>query len=338
MAERKDRRRYRRASKARFFDSLSQAFVGRIDRLEHLIGDAHWPSVGESREFLLREFLREFLPERLAVSAGFILFEDPDRAVDEGTDSVLRPSPQLDIIVWDRLNYAPHFKAGEFVVVPPGAVELVILVKSTLGSTELRDDLARLVDVSVAYDDLRSVVGYDDVRTPPLILFGWRPPKTKTKSGEPSRKQRRRMDQVVRSVVRKALAPHEEDGPLTYYFPPVAVFLYAHWAVLLRGVLEESDRMPVVGYQTVPTRQTVGDDGEKDFTMSALLQLVAQLTGRDDHLAWFRVHRPGRPAVRVGRIAVLARGDECDDYDPASWHADLDEEDSDDEDFDFDDD
>jgi hypothetical protein len=197
-----------------FFGSLSDGFTGRVDRLVHLIGRKHWPSVGVSRETLLRDFLREYLPRRYCVSTGFILFEDPRAAKKARRDSLLSPSPQIDVLVWDHQEYGPHFVSGDFVVLPPGAVELAIMVKSTLGTVELRDDVAKLLSVSRSYDVLRKISAYEDVPTPGLLLFAWTERRLKNAVAL--------QPQTIASRLRDLVLDHEasEGRAYSYLFPP----------------------------------------------------------------------------------------------------------------------
>lgn len=283
--------------------------------------------MGEHREFLLREFLREFLPAKYGVGTGFILFEDPDAAAEAGTDSRLQPSKQLDIIIWNQLDYAPHFRAGEFVVVPPGAVVAVLLVKSTLGSTQLRKDLGRLMDVTMQYDELRLVDGYFDVRTPDLMLFGWAPEVNDR--GVPTLSPMK-IAGIIRDLVRERLVV--ANDPLTYFWPPVAAFLYRYWTVVL------SDETCHVGgtdvrelcYRSLEMgRGAAGDT--KDYSLAELLRIFSASLCREDHQVWYKVRRTGADHDPRVRRAVLGTGADLVGLDRVAFHShELDFGDSDD--------
>lgn len=73
----------------------------------------HPTSVGTYRETLLQTLLRRNLPERYHVGTGFIY----------GCQR------QVDILIYDRVDYAPLFREGDLVVVPPQAVRAAIEVK-----------------------------------------------------------------------------------------------------------------------------------------------------------------------------------------------------------------
>lgn len=96
----------------------------------------HGPTVGTYRENLLQALLRKHLPERYHVATGFI-----DRC-----------ARQLDIVIYDRIDYAPVFREGDLVVVHRESVRAVIEVKTSLDPKGLKDSLQLLEDVG-AYDD-----------------------------------------------------------------------------------------------------------------------------------------------------------------------------------------
>lgn len=115
--------------------SLSEEFRSLQDRLEMLIG--HAPTLGSYRETLLRSFISRHLPDKYHVASGFLL------------GKFYSPKRQLDIIIYDRSNYAPFFREGDLVVLPIHAVRAIIEVKTTLdakaldGSIQLLDDTVR---------------------------------------------------------------------------------------------------------------------------------------------------------------------------------------------------
>lgn len=104
-------------------------------RIRSLI--SHTGSVGTYREGLLQTLLRKSLPERYHVATGFI----------HGC------SRQLDVVIYDRIDYAPLFREGDLVVVPPESVRAVIEVKTDLTAANIRDSLSLLDEVAY-FDDL----------------------------------------------------------------------------------------------------------------------------------------------------------------------------------------
>lgn len=80
------------------------------------------------------------MPERYHVATGFIY----------GCDR------QIDVLIYDRLDYAPLFREGDLVVIPRQAARAAIEVKTTLNKEQLLDSLDLLSEVS----------GLDDARPP----------------------------------------------------------------------------------------------------------------------------------------------------------------------------
>lgn len=109
-----------------FAASFAHELQVQADRVGMLIG--HRPTVGGHREELLRALLQNHIPERFHAATGFI----------SGLPN------QFDILIYDRLEYAPHFRAGDLVVVPMSAVRAVIEVKSQLTKGALKDALQHL--------------------------------------------------------------------------------------------------------------------------------------------------------------------------------------------------
>jgi hypothetical protein len=109
-----------------FASSFAHELAVQSEQIGRLIG--HGPTLGSEREELLRALLERHVPRRFHVATGFI----------EGLPR------QLDILIYDQVDYAPLFRAGNLVVVPPEAVRALIEVKSTLDSSELADALTQL--------------------------------------------------------------------------------------------------------------------------------------------------------------------------------------------------
>lgn len=112
----------------------------KFSRLDHLIGENHWLSVGTYKESLLRQQLRAVLPGRFRVDTGFSLSHMKTK---EG-ETCKRISRQIDILGWDADQYSPLFVDGEFVVVPAHSMRCAIEVKGNLNREELKDGLHNL--------------------------------------------------------------------------------------------------------------------------------------------------------------------------------------------------
>lgn len=132
-----------------FSVSYSRELASKMARLDALIGDRHWLTVGTYKEDLLRNHLRSKLPKRFEVGTGFIVWQ-------RGGKRVL--SKQLDIVIWDAVDHMPLFRDGDFVVLFPEACKAVIEVKGKLSRGELRGALAAL-DSVVGFYDLHGHVG-----------------------------------------------------------------------------------------------------------------------------------------------------------------------------------
>lgn len=138
-----------------YASSFAHEIGMQAEQIGRLIG--HGPTVGGQREELLRALLERHVPRRFHVATGFI----------EGSDR------QIDILIYDQIEFAPLFRAGNLVVVPFDAVRALIEVKSNLTSGELIDALQHL-DQAVGGRSggppvFRGVFGYGGATTPTLI-------------------------------------------------------------------------------------------------------------------------------------------------------------------------
>lgn len=109
-----------------FAFSFADELLNQSRRFGRLV--SHRGTAGGFREELLRSMFRRTLAERYHVATGFI----------DGCDL------QLDIIIYDRIDYAPIFREGDLVVVPMDSVRAVIEVKTNLTTTALREALIHL--------------------------------------------------------------------------------------------------------------------------------------------------------------------------------------------------
>lgn len=108
-----------------FQESITRELNTIKDRVRNLIGNAHWGEEGRFKEAVLKNIIRQFLPNNLSVGTGFIL----KATGNNDADNVL--SSQLDIIVYD--NTLPIlFKEGDFIVTTLKNVRAIIEVKSRI--------------------------------------------------------------------------------------------------------------------------------------------------------------------------------------------------------------
>jgi hypothetical protein len=120
----------------KFLSSYNAELLSKVSRLDELIGRDHWLSVGNYKESILRSLISNILPRKYEVSTGFILASD--------REGKLLKSRQIDIIIWDSVNYAPIFRDGDFVIVPPESCSAVVEVKGKLTAKELHNSLLNI--------------------------------------------------------------------------------------------------------------------------------------------------------------------------------------------------
>lgn len=142
-------------NKRAFATAFANDLSAKSEQLGRLLD--HKPTVGGAREEMLRVLLEKHIPKRYHVATGFV----------EGSPS------QIDILIYDQIDYAPLFREGNLVVVPFQAVRAMIEVKSQLTRGELADALAHLDKATVAIQDgppvFRGVFGYDGATALTLI-------------------------------------------------------------------------------------------------------------------------------------------------------------------------
>lgn len=109
-------------------------------------GAAHAGEDGRYVEYLIREYLKRYLPGDLEVLTGFILRpavscgkHDKARKKDEH-----ETSGQLDIIVYDTAHYPVYQRFGDSVIVPPEGVTAVLSVKKHLRISDIAHEIEML--------------------------------------------------------------------------------------------------------------------------------------------------------------------------------------------------
>lgn len=100
----------------------------------------HRGEKGRQREHGLAAFLRENLPEAYGIATGEIISEEGDI-----------PSPQCDIIIYDRLRTPIIGKYDAVQQVPIGGVYSVIEMKSAITKTALKDATRKFNKVRELY-------------------------------------------------------------------------------------------------------------------------------------------------------------------------------------------
>jgi hypothetical protein len=123
-----------REKQRKFSATIAGELASLSQRVRFIID--HGPTVGTYRENLLQSLLRKHLPERYHVATGFIF----------------GLSRQIDILIYDRVDYAPIFREGDLVIVPEESVRAVIEVKTELTSSNLESALELLHSTSYLDD------------------------------------------------------------------------------------------------------------------------------------------------------------------------------------------
>lgn len=150
------------------------AFEKRIDLLTRLIHAKHEPSLGGYKERLLADALRQSIPKKFEVGTGFVAF--PNSKTDSATSSIHEISRQLDVIVFDSHEYAPVFRDGDFVVVPPRSVRAIVEVKSTASYITVKDVVEWGIDFGKKWSrccDVYSEMAFKPPRPPMLLAMFW---------------------------------------------------------------------------------------------------------------------------------------------------------------------
>lgn len=114
---------------------LSSEFIGLKDKVREIIDDRHWGEDGRYKEFILKEYLKKFMPDGVCVGTGFVKREGI-------TPEDTKITSQIDIIIYkdsrtpeDKENIL--LEAGDFVILRPEAVLGIIEVKTKSTNSNL---------------------------------------------------------------------------------------------------------------------------------------------------------------------------------------------------------
>ncbi|MBI5486456.1 MAG: hypothetical protein HY905_03910 [Deltaproteobacteria bacterium] len=275
-----------------FSSSYSAELSSKMRRLDEIIGDRHWASVGSYKEELIRQHLRGHLPRRFEVGTGFVIARlDENRLL----------SRQIDILVWDSQAHMPLYRDGAFAIVLPEACKAAIEVKSTLDSDTLRDALSNL-DSLTSFRRLdgflrsstsiyRAVFAFkadDDVRFPDSV---WRSCWTYWHE-----QQEWPLDERIAS------SEDNWDGR-GWEFPWInAIGVLGRGLVnLQRPTINDKDWITYPAYRSC--------DGEGDDTYGALERdLLLHILGEPQHSVPFLLDHPGAASILFGRQPAFFGG------------------------------
>jgi hypothetical protein len=170
---------------------IGQGFESKIDLLGQLIRDKHDASLQRYKERLLVDCLRRHLPGRFKVGDGFVVFPEVESIPTE-SDLVQRNVPikhnrlattnheisnQLEINIYDSIDYPCIFRDGDFVVLLPESVRAVIEVKGVLTLDEVRKTSTMFIDYGTKFKKYREFVKCVGLRAVPrdpiLLMMAW---------------------------------------------------------------------------------------------------------------------------------------------------------------------
>ena len=123
----------------------------------------HKGEKGRNREHGLAMFLRENLPEKYGIATGEII---PFKGS--------APSPQCDIIIYDKLSFPIIGKTDSVQQVPYEGVYSVIEVKSQITASALKDSLDKFTAIrQLPRCKLKRQPKRNTTRNPEFLLFGY---------------------------------------------------------------------------------------------------------------------------------------------------------------------
>lgn len=133
-------------------------------------GAGHPGEDGRYVEYLIKEYLKRYLPRNLEVLTGFILRpavkcgdNDRSRKADEH-----EASGQLDILVADTANYPVYQRFGDSVILPPEGVAGIISVKKHLRPKDISHECEMLAQATALCSHMR---GKQRARSPFTALL-----------------------------------------------------------------------------------------------------------------------------------------------------------------------
>lgn len=127
--------------------SKTAELSSKCNRLNDLIGEKHWLSVGSYKESILRNQLRESIPSNFTVGTGFTLSYQKEPPAGKPVKKI---SKQVDILVWESARHAPLFRDGEFSIIPAHACRAAVEVKGNLTNKALKEGLENLDSVIIS--------------------------------------------------------------------------------------------------------------------------------------------------------------------------------------------
>lgn len=162
---------------------FGESLASKVDLLGRLIGGSHYPSLGQYKERLLADAIKDFLPRTVEVGTGFVMFPHADtdppgegRFHDPLNQSAFSMSRQCDILIYDVTKYPTVFRDRDFVIVRPEAVRAVVEVKGSLSRRDVTNSLESFHDFALKWRNTQLFYQENYVALtpkPPLIVMAW---------------------------------------------------------------------------------------------------------------------------------------------------------------------
>ena len=147
------------------YSSHENCLLEKYKSIERIIGKNKYnPTVGYHCEVLIKEYLREHLPEYIHVDTGFVkcnptqfeVIDTANTANENGTNIILAATSQIDILIHDQNIDKPIERTGDCVFVAPDCVNGMIEIKKKLTSTNLSESLIKFYNNKICIDASKS--------------------------------------------------------------------------------------------------------------------------------------------------------------------------------------
>lgn len=251
---------------------IGEEFSSKLNRLSQIIGKSHELSVGEYKESLLKNCLRNFMPKRYSVGTGFIVFvEDHTKStlsssVDISNLKSHSTSHQLDVIVYDETDFAPLFRDGDFVVLRPESVRAVIEVKGFLDNSNVSECVNKFVTLgrkwhsySLRYNKYFELFGSKlKLHKPKFFLMGW--DVRIDKNGKRMCSGKTLRQSIVRTY-RKRMTPNELSNEIV----PLLQAAYIYKDCVVSAMYYSEKNSTEFGYFTMRGKFVRYGEDEKPF-------------------------------------------------------------------------
>lgn len=188
----------------------------------------------------------------------------PDTEIDSSGNSHY-VSRELDIIIYDCLDYSTLFIDQDFVIVKPEAVRAIIEVKGRLNSKAIDDSMNKFIDFHEKWSKatlLYNLLRLPNLKCPGLFMMNW--DIGISSNGYPECDEKRLLQRIVANYKEKLKgSKNTETFPLL-----TAAFIHNNCIVnFLKNCPVEGDRIEF-GYSLSPGKF---GKSEKDRTIAYLL-------------------------------------------------------------------